>query len=152
MSAMRYALDEGHELVFVFFIGSRKLIVDSVQYRVLVGSVAEYRAVVLFKLLLEFTNEGKIRTAVGVNVQKLPCVLNRPVRLDDVVRELEGDVLIGAQVRMIGQRGRGGLEVYHVERILPALHLCPQRVCKDNRFVPAMLHAVDEEPRNTRFA
>ena len=85
-------------------------------------SIAEDGSVVGFQLLFQLPDEVKVRVVERDGIEILSHVLNSAVPADDVVRELEGHLLIGMKPFVERESHSRGLEVYHVQRVLPGSH------------------------------
>ena len=84
--------------------------------------IAEDGSVICFQLPLQLPDEVKIRVVEWNSIEILAYVLDGTISADDMVRELEGHLLIGMKPFVERESYSSGLEVNHVQRILPSSH------------------------------
>ena len=75
---------------------------DGAEDGVLVVRIAEDGALVGLQLAFQFPDEVEVREVVLLVVEVLPGMLDGTVLVDDVVRELKGNLLVGGHARIEG--------------------------------------------------
>src|SRR5579859_5386603 len=95
----------------ICFIGCHQLPIYSVQYRILMIRISEYRSLIPAKLLLKGPHKIKIGEIAGLRIDPLPLVFDRPIFSKNMMRKLESHRLIGTPSPGKGNSDGRGLEV-----------------------------------------
>ena len=116
-------VDKFHQLLLVLLVTILQLLANIAKYGVLVGGITEDGSVVIFQLALQLAKELEVGELVLFRIEELSDIFDRTVGPYEVVRELECHLFVWIHPFVHGQGDRCGLEVNHVQREMPILHL-----------------------------